>query len=93
MTAKLAESVVVVDRANARFREAPGSRPGLPAGFRDDWDEPDVATRTLEGRIDDDYRLGLSVASTARATASDARSRLDTLRRLALDDGQAWAAA
>jgi hypothetical protein len=94
VTATLANSVAVVDRANAAFPRGPGFPSQVArAGFREDWDELDVATRTLEGRIADDYRLGLSVASTARATASDARSRLDTLHRLALDDGQAWVAA
>jgi hypothetical protein len=53
----------------------------------------DGATRSLEGRIADDHRLGLAVARATTATASDARSRLDTLRRLAVDQGQAWAAA
>ena len=94
VTAKLAESVGVVDRANAAFPRGPGFPSQISrSGFLDDWDELDVATKTLEGRIADDYRLGLSVASGATATATDARSRLDTLRRLALDDGQAWAAA
>ena len=94
VTAKLAESVVVVDRANAAFPRGPGFPSQVArAGFRDDWEELDGATRTLEGHIEDDHRLGLSVASAATATATDARSRLDTLRRLAVDDGQAWAAA
>ena len=44
------------------------------------------------GRILDDRGLGLAVASGATAIATDARSRLDTLRRLALDNGQVWAA-
>ncbi|HET9345375.1 MAG TPA: hypothetical protein VFO05_06715 [Candidatus Limnocylindrales bacterium] len=94
VTAKLAESLVVVDRANAAFPRGPGFPSQVArSGFREDWDELDGATKTLEGRIADDYRRGLSVASGATATAADARSRLDTLRRLALDDGQAWAAA
>ena len=93
VTAKLAESLVVVDKANAAFPRGPGFPSQVSRmGFRDDWDELDVACRTLEGRIADDHRLGLSVASTCAATADDARSRLDTLRRLAVDDGQAWAA-
>jgi hypothetical protein len=94
VTATLAESVAIVDRANAAFPRGPGFPSQVSRlGFREDWDELDVATRTLEGRIADDYRLGLSVASGVRATASDARSRLDALRRHAFDDGQAWAAA
>ena len=43
----------------------------------------------LEGRIADEHRIGLAVASSA--AAEDARSRLDTLRRLYVDRGQAWA--
>jgi hypothetical protein len=94
VTAKLADCVGVVDRANAAFPRGPGFPLQVSrSGFRDDWTELDVATQALEGRIAADHRLGLSVASTATATATDARSRLDTLRRLAFDDGQAWAAA
>ena len=94
VTATLADSVVVVDRANAAFPRGPGFPSQVARmGFRDDWEELDVATRTLEGRIADDHRLGIPVASSATATANDARSRLATLRRLAFDEGQAWAAA
>ena len=93
VTATLAESVVVVDRANAAFPRGPGFPSQVARqGFRDDWDELDGATQTLEKQIADDRRLGLSVASAATATASDARSRLNMLRHLAVDDGQAWAA-
>jgi hypothetical protein len=93
MTAKLAESVAVVDRANAAFPRGPGFPTQVDrAGFRVDWDALDGATRTLEGRIVDDHGLGLGVAAAVTATANDARSRLDTLRRLAADQGQAWAA-
>jgi hypothetical protein len=92
VTAKLAESVVVVDRANAAFPRGPGFPSQVArASFHDDWDELDSATRTLEDRIADDHRQGLSVSLAVSATANDARSRLDTLRRLAVDDGQAWA--
>ena len=49
--------------------------------------------RVHVGRAPHDHRLGLAVTSTVEATAVDARSRLDTLRRLAVDHGQAWAAA
>jgi hypothetical protein len=94
VTAALAESVRIVDRANAVFPRGPAFPVQISrAGFRDDWDVLDGATRTLEGRIADDHRLGLAVASAATTTASDARSRLDTLRSLAGDQGQAWAAA
>ena len=94
VTAPLAESVAVVDRANAAFPRGPGFPSQIERpGFRDDWNELDGATRTLEGRIADDRRQGLSIALEVTDTASDARSRLDTLRRLAIDDGQAWATA
>ena len=94
VTADLAESVRIVDRANSAFpRGAAFPASVSRAGFRDDWDHLDGATRSLEGRIADEYRLGVAVASAATATAGDARSRLDTLRRLAVDQGQAWAAA
>jgi hypothetical protein len=92
VTAKLAESVALVDRANAVFPR--GHEFPLQvgrAGFRFAWDALDTATGTLEGRIADDHRIGLAVASGAAATAVDARSRLDTLRRLAVDGGQVWA--
>jgi hypothetical protein len=94
VTAALAASVAIVDRANAAFPRGPGFPSQVSrAGFREDWDELDIATRGLEGRIADDHRLGLSVASAAAATASDARSRCDTLRLFARVDGQSWAAA
>jgi len=93
VTAKLAESVALVDRANIAFPRGPKFPAQIDrAGFRVDWDALDAATGTLEDRIADEYRTGLGVASAATATAQDARSRLDTLHRLAVDDGQAWAA-
>ncbi len=92
VTARLAESVGLVERANAVFPRGPEFPAQVErAGFRGDWDNLEAATATLEGRIADDHRLGLGVASAATATARDARSRLDTLRGLALDHGQAWA--
>jgi hypothetical protein len=92
MTAKLAESAARVDRANGVFPRGPDFPAQINrAGFRAAWDALDEATDTLEGRILDDRGLGLAVASGATAIATDARSRLDTLRRLALDHGQAWA--
>jgi len=92
VTTKLAESVAIVDRANDAFPRGPE----FPAqvdrvGFRRAWDALDAATTVLEGRIQDDIRLGLGVAIAARATAKDARSRLDTLRSLAVAGGQDWA--
>lgn len=93
LTARLAESMVVVDRANAVFPRGTEFPVQIDrSGFRLAWDALNAATATLEGLIATDRRLGLGVASGARATAIDARSRLDTLRRLALDRGQVWAA-
>jgi hypothetical protein len=94
MTARLAEGVLIVDQANSAFPRGPD----FPAqvgrvGFRADWDALDGATRQLEGHIADDNRLDLGVASKAQATASDARGRLDMLRRLALEQGQTWPAS
>jgi len=92
VTARLAESVVLVARANDVFPRGPE----FPAqvereGFRAAWDALDTAIRRLEGQIVEDHRLGLAVASSALSAAKDARGRLDTLRRLASDSGQAWA--
>jgi hypothetical protein len=94
VTAKLTDDVARVDRANAVFPRG-GEFPAQidRDGFRFAWDALDAATATLERQIADDQRLGLGVARVATATASDARSRLDTLRSLAFDGGQAWAAA
>jgi len=94
VSASLAESVSVVERTNSKFPRGPEfpAQVDRPA-FRADWDALDAATAALEGRIADDHRLGLAVTSTVKATAIDARSRLDTLWRLAVDHGQVWAAA
>ena len=92
VTAKLAEGVALVDQANAAFPRGPGFASQVDrADFRIAWDGLDAATVALEGRIADEHRLGVAVASEASATARDARSRLDTLRRLAVDSGQSWA--
>jgi hypothetical protein len=92
MTARLAESVALVDRTNAVFPRGRAFAAEIDrAGFRGGWDALDAATSTLEGQIDEDRRLGLGAASSATATAQDARSRLDTLRRFAAGGGQAWA--
>lgn len=93
LTAQLAESQSSVDVANAVFPRGPEfptqvDRPD----FRAAWDALDAATRTLEGRIADDEERGLGVASSATASAEDARGRLETLRRFASEGGQAWAA-
>jgi len=92
VTARLAESVALVDRANAVFPRGHDFPLQIDReGFRSAWDALDTATGTLEGQIADDHRIGLAVAYAAVATADDARSRLDTLRRLATDRGQVWA--
>jgi hypothetical protein len=94
LTEQLARDVAVVDRANAAFPRGPGFPSQVNrAGFREDWDDLDSATRALESAIADDRRLNLPVASAATSIAGDARSRLDSLRRHALGEGQAWAAA
>jgi hypothetical protein len=91
-TPKLAGDVVLVDTANAAFPRGPEFAAQIDrTGFRVDWDALDAATGTLEGQIADDHRLGVAVGSKATTTAQDARSRLDTLRRLAVDGGQALA--
>jgi hypothetical protein len=93
MTAPLAESIAVVDQANARFPRGPEFSTQIGrSGFRDDWKALDQATRTLEGQIAEDRRLSLGVAEVATVTAWDARTRLDTLRGLATADGAAWPA-
>jgi len=89
VTAPLADGVVGVQRANAAFPRGPAfpeqvTRPG----FREDWETLDDATRRLEDGIASDVRLGLSVASSVRSVAADARSRLETLRGLSVDGGQ-----
>jgi hypothetical protein len=92
VTAKLATSMAAVDRTNAVFPrglEFPTQidRPG----FRSAWDALDVTTTALEGQIAEAEGHGLAVASAASATAEDARSRLNTLRRLTTDEGRVWA--
>lgn len=94
VTSRLSESIELVTSANARFpRGLEFPRQIDRAGFRDDWNALDLATRTLEGQIADDHRLGLGVSASASILADDARSRLETLRRFAGDHGQAWARA
>jgi hypothetical protein len=91
-TARLAESIAAVERTNAAFPRGMAFPVQIErADFRSDWDALDEATTTLEGRIADDMRLGVGVAAAARLVAWDARSRLDTLRRLTVDRGWAWA--
>ena len=94
MTANLAASVTAVNAANAVFPRGPQFAAQIDrAGFRDDWEALDGATRTLEAQVADDRRLGLGVADAANATVWDARTRLETLRQLAMAQGQTWAEA
>lgn len=92
VTPALQASVAVVEEANRAFPRghafpAEIKRPG----FRSAWDALETANETLEGQIAAERKLGIAVASSAMATAKDARSRLDTLRRLAGESGQVWA--
>jgi len=90
MTAPLAESIAIVDQANGVFPRGPEFVAQIArSGFRDDWEALDRATRTLEGQIAEDRRLGLGVAEAATVTAWDARTRLDTLLGLAAAAGDA----
>jgi len=92
VTAQLAASMAAVDGANAAFVRGPGFAAEIDRpGFRDGWDALDAATSALEGQIAVDNHLGLGAASEATATAKDARSRLDTLHRLAAVEEQARA--
>lgn len=93
LTPRLAESIELVQRANAAFPRGTEFLAQVDrAGFRSDWEALDGATRTLEDEIAEDYRLDMGVAYEATDTAKDARSRLETLRRHALERGQSWAA-
>lgn len=94
MTEQLAENVALVDRTNAVFPRGPDFAAQVDRpGFRAAWEALAAATVTLEGHIADDHRRRQPVADEALSTAADARSRLNTLRRLAATRGQAWAAA
>jgi hypothetical protein len=92
MTTELAADVDAVDKANAAFPRGRAfmSQVAMP-GFQSTWEALDAATRSLEGRIAEQRTLRLGVAERAIDTASDARGRLDTLRRDAASGGQAWA--
>ena len=92
ITPQLAQAVAVVEQANAAFPRGPAFPAQVDrAAFRADWDTLEDACRTLERDIVVERRLAIGVAAKAEATAMDARSRLDTLRRIATQDGQAWA--
>jgi hypothetical protein len=91
-TAKLVESMAAVERTNGVFPRGPEFPVQIErADFRSNWDALDAATTLLESRIADDLALGVGVASAARLAAWDARARLDTLRRLTVGRGMAWA--
>lgn len=88
LTSELAQDVEAVNLTNAAFPRGPDfpeqiNRPD----FRSAWEGLDGATRTLEGDIASEREQGLQIASVATETALDARSRLDTLRGLALRRG------
>ncbi len=90
ITPQLAQAVAVVERANAAFPRGPAFPAQVDrAGFLADWETLDDATRTLERDIVAERRLAIGVAVKAEATARDARNRLDTLRRIATQDGRA----
>lgn len=90
---ELAQTVTRVEHSNAVFPRGAAFPTQIDrADFHEAWDTLDADTAALERRIADDHRLGLPVASAATAVAWDARNRLETLRHLALDHGQAWAA-
>ena len=94
MTPQLADDVAIVYTANLAFPRGPAFSAQVDRmGFRADWEALDEATRTLERQIAEDHRLNVGVAFEAERAAGDARTRLDALRRLAFEDGQAWAAA
>jgi hypothetical protein len=90
LSSELAASVAEVNRTNAAFPRGPTfpeqiDRPDFDAA----WAGLDGATRTLEGQIAGEREHGLEIASVATETALDARSRLNTLRGLALRRGLA----
>ena len=93
LTIRLAASRTLVDAATAVFPSGAAFPTHIDrADFRRSWDSFDDVTRVLETQIAEDETLGKGAASSAMATAGNARSRLETLRRLAAESGQAWAA-
>lgn len=93
LTTRLAASRTLVDAANLAFPSGAAFPTHIDrADFRRSWVSLDDATRGLESQIAEDERLGMGAAASATATAVNARSRLETLRRLAAESGQAWAA-
>jgi hypothetical protein len=93
LTTRLTASRILVDAANAVFPSGAAFPTHIERpDFRRSWDSLNDATRVLETQIAEDETLGKGAASAATATADNARSRLETLRRLAAESGQAWAA-
>ncbi len=93
ITAQLTKCVEIVDRANAAFPRGPEFPAQVDrAGFRADWEALDTCTQTLERNIATERLLAVGVSAKAEATASDARGRLETLRLIAVQHGQTWAA-
>jgi len=93
VTPRLAAMAAVVQRSNDVFPTGLGFRAAIDRpGFRASWDALDAATGRLEAAMAEDLRLGRGVASAVTTMARDARSRLGTLRQLAVDGGQSWVA-
>jgi hypothetical protein len=93
LTTRLTASRILVDAANAVFPSGAVFPTHIDRpDFRRSWDSLNDATRVLETQIAEDETLGKGASSVATATADNARSRLETLRRLAAEGGQAWAA-
>jgi hypothetical protein len=91
LSTRLAQRIKAVERANSAFPRGPSFPDEIDRpGFREDWDALDSATTSLEDGIAEDLKLGVSVAYVATDTARDARSRLESLRHQALDEGRAW---
>jgi hypothetical protein len=94
VTPRLAAIAALVQRSNAVFPRGTGFRAEIDRpGFHVSWDALDAATGRLEAAMADDHRLHRGVAAAVTATALDARSRCDTLRQLAADDGRSWVPA
>ena len=94
VTPRLASIVAHVQRANDVFPRGMGFRAEIDrVGFRGSWDALDAATGQLEGAMAEEHRLRRGVPSSVTATAQDARARLNTLRQLAIEEGQSWATA
>lgn len=84
LTPLLVERMRSVARANAAFPRGHAFAAAVHAeGFTSAWTELDVATTSLEAEMAVDKGRGLGIAAAVRATATDARNRLDTLRWLA----------